>query len=223
MDTGTPMTTRRSLLLAAAASIATPALAQQRPAQTQGPLTGARLAELMAPSPAPWVERARGSATAPVTVIEYASTTCIHCANFHANVLPAIMTRFVETGRVRWIFRPFALNPLDAAAVILANCSGDNFHAMVDGFFSTQRTWTQAPDPIVPMLQMARQAGFTQESFERCLRDQSALDAVSEVRNRGERFGVRATPTFFIDGQIREGGPRDVAEFESWLPASVRG
>ncbi len=216
------MLTRRSALLSAASlALSTPALAQQRsPAPTS--LTGARLMELMAAPPAPWIERVRGSATAPVTIVEYASTTCGHCAAFHTNVLPGFVAKYVDTGRVRMIFRPFTLNPLDAAAVILSHCSGERFFPMIESFFSTQRVWTQAADPVVPLLQMARQAGFTQETFEACLRDQPTLDAVQEVRNRGERFGVRATPTFFIDGQVREGGPRDLAEFESWLPASVR-
>ncbi len=215
------MLDRRTAVLGLAMLPAAPALAQAP--RTPSTLSGAQLAELMEGPPPPLTERVRGRAEAPVTVVEYASTTCGHCAHFHTNVLPGVMERYVNPGRVRIVFRPFTLNPLDAGAVMLSHCSGERYFPLIDSFFATQRTWATSNDPVSAMFAVARQAGFTQESFERCLRDQALLDAVQAVRDRAsQRFGVNSTPTFFINGQMRVGAPRDLAEFESWLPAAAR-
>lgn len=146
-------------------------------------------------------EKALGEASAPVTIVEYASMTCPHCASFHANTLPTIKERYIDTGKARLIFREFPFDPRAEAAFMLARCSNDNYFPMVDVLFTQQRDWASVQDARSALLQISKLAGFSQESFEACLTDQKLLDDVRAVRARGANdFKVEATPTFFING-----------------------
>jgi protein-disulfide isomerase len=162
-------------------------------------------AELLQPSPLG--DRQLGPDNAPVTIVEYASLTCPHCANFHKTTLPELKKRYIETGKVRLIFREFALNPLDAGAVMLARCvDKDKYFDFIDVLFRNQETWV-VQKPIEPLLKISQQAGFSKESFETCLKNQKLLDGIEAQRNRAaEKFGVNSTPTFFINGKIARGG-----------------
>jgi len=144
-----------------------------------------------------------GDANAPVTIIEYASMTCGHCANFHKNTLPALKERYIDTGKVRMILREFPFDPRAAAAFMLARCAPqDKYYPMVSVLFEQQSTWAQAQDPRPSMLQLAKLAGFTQESFDACLSNQELLDKVSAVFEKASKeYGVESTPTFFINGE----------------------
>jgi protein-disulfide isomerase len=162
-------------------------------------------AELLQPSPLG--DRQLGPDNAPVTIIEYASLTCPHCAQFGTTTFPELKKRYIDTGKVRYIFREFALNPLDAAAVMLSRClDRDKYFDFVDVLFRKQNEWV-VQQPIEPLLAIAKQAGFSKESFEACLKNQKLLDGVEAQRNRAaEKFGVNSTPTFFINGKIARGG-----------------
>lgn len=150
---------------------------------------------------APIEEKIVGNPDAPVTIVEYASMTCPHCASFHNNTWPAIKEKYVDTGRARLIFREFGFDPRAEAGTMLARCAGDNYFAMIDVLFKQQATWSRAPDGKAALLKIARLAGFSQESFEACLTDQKLLDDLRAVKNRGaNEFGVDSTPTFFING-----------------------
>ena len=157
--------------------------------------------------PGPLGDKVLGAETAKVTIIEYASMTCPHCAAFHIETLPKLKEKYIDTGRVRLIFREFPLDPLAAGASILARCApGDRYFPMIDVLYRLQRNWAAANDPVAALLQIARQTGFTQESFEACLRNQSLLDGVNAERDRAsQRFGVNSTPTLFINGQVYRG------------------
>lgn len=157
--------------------------------------------------PGPLGEMSLGSETAPVTVIEYASMTCGHCARFHADTYEAFKTKYVDTGQARFILREFPLDPLAAAGFMLARAApGDRYFEMVSLLFETQRQWAYTDDPVTALLGIARQVGFTQESFEAALKNQELLDGVNWVRNRAaQEFGVDATPTFFINGEKKSG------------------
>ena len=148
----------------------------------------------------------QGAADAPVTIIEYASMTCGHCAQFHNNTYPELKKRYIDTGKVKFILREFPLDPLAASAFMLARCAGDGkYYPVVDAFFHQQSQWA-VQRPLEPMLAIARQAGFTKESFEACLTNQKMLDGIEWTRNRAtEKFGVNSTPTFFINGKIVRG------------------
>lgn len=150
-----------------------------------------------------------GKADAPVTIIEYASMTCSHCATFHNTVYPTLKSRYIETGKVRYIMREFPLDPLAAAAFMLARCAGkddkDKYYALIETLFAKQTDWA-VQKPIPPLQAIAKQAGFTEQSFQACLSDQKMLNAIEADRNRAaEKLGVNSTPTFFINGKLFRG------------------
>ena len=161
-------------------------------------------AELMETGTLP--EQSLGKDDAPVTVIEYASMTCGHCAAFHTNTYPEFKKRYVDTGKVRYILREFPLDPLAAGAFMLARCAGkERYFPLVETLFQQQRNWV-VQKPIEPLFAIVRQAGFTQETFDACLKDQKMLDGIEQVRARGaDKFKVDSTPTFFINGKIYKG------------------
>lgn len=151
-------------------------------------------------------EKVLGEEDAPVTIIEYASMTCSHCANFHNNTFPALKEEYIDTGKVRFILREFPFDPRAEAGFMLARCADDKYFPMVDVLFEQQSRWARAENASAELLSIAKLAGFTQESFEACLTDQQLLDDVRSVRSRGaEDFGVEATPTFFINGKKYSG------------------
>jgi protein-disulfide isomerase len=161
------------------------------------------MAELM--QAGPLGDKALGDPRAPVVLIEYASMTCPHCAHFHETTFPQIRKKYIDTGKVRFIFREFPLDPLAAAGSMLARCAGDDkFFAMIEALFAQQKDWA-VQKPLEPLFAIARQAGFTQQSFDECLANQRILDALEETRSRAGKLGVNSTPTFFINGRIHRG------------------
>ena len=163
------------------------------------------VADLMAPGPLP--DRALGAEKAQVTVVEYASMTCSHCAKFHTTVYPDFKKKYIDTGKVRFILREFPLDPIASGAFALARClPEDKYYPMVEVLFEQQKNWAFVPDPPKALLSIAKQAGFTEQSFEACLTDQKLSQAIEEsARRANEKFGVSGTPTFFINGQMLRG------------------
>jgi protein-disulfide isomerase len=157
----------------------------------------------------------QGPADAKVTIIEYASLTCSHCAAFHKDTYPTLKQRYIDTGRVRYILREFPLDPLATAGFMLARCEGEaKYYPIVDLLFLQQRTWAFTEKPLEGLQQMMRQAGFSQEKFESCLRDQKLYDAINAVKNRAaDKLKVNSTPTFFINGR-RHNGNLSIDELE---------
>jgi protein-disulfide isomerase len=156
----------------------------------------------------PLGEQAIGAENAPVTIIEYASMTCPHCANFAVNVLPKVKQQYVDTGKVRFIFREFPFDPVATAAFMLARCADkDKYFPLIEALFQQQSKWAiPNKDPTEPLFGVVKQAGFTQSSFKACLTNQTVLDGVEWVRNRAtDKFKVNATPTFFINGKMHRG------------------
>ena len=147
-----------------------------------------------------------GSEKAPVTVIEYASMTCPHCAHFSETTFPELQKRYIDTGKVRFIFREFPLDALAAAGFMLARCGGkDKFMPIIETLFAKQREW-MVEKPIEPLREIAKQFGFTHQSFDECLANQKVLDGIQNVRDRAsEKLGVNSTPTFFINGKRLQG------------------
>ena len=160
-----------------------------------------------------------GAADAKVTIVEYASMTCTHCARFHQDVYPLLKSKYIDTGKVKFILREFPLDPLATAGFMLARCTGadDKRTALVDLLFTQQKNWAFVDKPIESLLNLTKQAGFTQESFEVCLKNQELYDGVNKVRDRGsEKFGVDATPTFYING-VRKSGEMSIDEIDKAL------
>ena len=195
-----------ALSVLASWGLSQPALAQRKKATP----TEISVDELM--KPGPLGDLVLGNAGAPITVVEYASMTCGHCAHFHTKVFPTLKEKYVDTGKVRFIMREFPLDNLAAAASMLARCAGDGkTFPLISVLFAKQDDWAFVKgDPRPELLKFAKQAGFTQESFEKCLTDQKLLEDISAVRSRGsDIFGVNATPTFFINGKKLNGGSLD--------------
>jgi protein-disulfide isomerase len=170
--------------------------------------------ELMRPGPLP--DLIEGKADAPVTIVDYASMTCPHCATFHKTTYPALKTKYIDTGKVRFIFREFPLDELAVAGSMLARCAAtekDNKAAapekglaMISVLFNAQDKWA-VREPIPPLLQIAKQAGFTQATFDECLKDQKLYEAILAMRERGSKdYKVESTPTLFINGKVQKGG-----------------
>ncbi|MBK5960460.1 disulfide bond formation protein DsbA [Rhodoplanes elegans] len=152
--------------------------------------------------PSPLGDVWMGKDNAPVTIVEYASMTCSHCAHFARDVLPKIKERYIDTGKVRYVLREFPLDPLAAGAFMLARCSGDDkYYPIVDSLFSQFNKWV-VQNPIPPLREISKQFGYTQQSFDACLQNQALLDKLEEVRKRGSQtFNVQSTPTFFVNGE----------------------
>jgi len=143
-----------------------------------------------------------GSDKAPVTIIEYASMTCPHCAHFEETTLPELKKRYIDTGKVRYVMREFPLDALAAAGFMLARCAGpDKYESVVETLFAKQPDWV-IQQPIPPLMAIAKQFGFTEESFNACLANQKVLDDIQAVRDHAvNKLGVNSTPTFFINGK----------------------
>jgi protein-disulfide isomerase len=148
-----------------------------------------------------------GDEKAPVTIIEYASMTCPHCAHFALTTFPQLKEKYIDTGKVKYILREFPFDPIAEGAFMLARCAGgkDKYYAMVDLLFRTQNTWA-VDKPLQPMLATVKQAGFTEDSFKACLANQKVQEGIEWVRDRAaKQFNVQSTPTFFINGQRQVG------------------
>ena len=180
-----------------------------------GPKTDPDLAMLMAPGPLP--EMFLGNADAPNTIVEYASMTCPHCAQFETIVFPELKTKYIDTGKARFIFREFPLDGLAARASMLARCAGpDRYFPRIEALFQTQKTWAvQGEEAMDKLLQFGRQAGFSKESFDKCMADKELFNKIVETRTIGyEKFGIDSTPSFFINGK-RMSGEHELKDFEA--------
>jgi protein-disulfide isomerase len=157
-------------------------------------------------TPGPLGDQVLGAANAPVTIIEYASMTCPHCASFHETVYPEMKKKYIDTGKIRFIFREFPLDTLAMAGSMLARCAGkDKFFPLIETLFSQQKQWV-TQKPMQPLLGIARQAGFTEQSFKECLANPTVQQGIEEVRQRAaEKLNVQSTPTFFINGRLLRG------------------
>ncbi|WP_375456041.1 thioredoxin domain-containing protein [uncultured Methylobacterium sp.] len=144
-----------------------------------------------------------GPKNAKVTIVEYASMTCSHCAAFHRTTYPTLKERYIDAGKVRFTLREFPLDPLATAAFMLARCEGDaKYYPITDLLFDQQPAWAFTQKPVDALEQMLRQAGFSKEKFEACLKDQKLYAGVNSVKQRGlDTFKIDSTPTFFINGE----------------------
>jgi protein-disulfide isomerase len=163
------------------------------------------LDELMAGEALPDV--AIGTNNAPVTIIEYASMTCAHCAGFYATTFPELKHKYIDTGKVRFILREFPLDPLAAAGFMLARCAGDDKrNAIVDLLFAQQKNWAFTDKPLEALAALLKQTGMSQNSFDACLKNQDLYNKIAKMHDRAaEKFGVTSTPTFFINGKKEKG------------------
>lgn len=149
-------------------------------------------------------KRTLGDPKAPVTMIEYASLSCPHCAHFSTEIMPEIRKQFVDTGKLKVIFRDFPLNQPAVQAAKLARCAPpERFWGFIDALFRSQKNWAYSEDAVLPGLaKIAKLGGLSQEQFDACMANQKIEDAVLQQRLDGSKeFTIEATPTFIINGR----------------------
>lgn len=213
--------TRRETLVLAAAASALSLCGVATANAAEGDMID--VAKLLAPAGG-MVDHVQGNPDAPVTFIEYASPTCPHCADFATNVLPLLIETYVDTGKVRLITRPFVRNVLDAAVFMLAEAAGPtNHHNVLQTYFRTQNTWATSQTPRDAILEIAKQLGFTQETFDAALTNQALFTGMEALREQAlNEFGLAGTPTFYVNGKTLSGDKsleQLAAEIDPLIPA----
>jgi protein-disulfide isomerase len=163
-----------------------------------------------------------GDPKAPVTLIEYASLTCPHCAHFSVVVLPELKKKWIDTGKVKLIYRDFPLDQTALKAAQLAECSGkDKYFGVIDMIFETQPKWATASDPIADLSKSLRIAGMGDSEVKACLANDAVANGVVADYRSGETMGVNSTPTLFINGQEFKGA-RSVEELDATFSKLVK-
>ena len=152
-------------------------------------------------------DRIMGSADAPLTIIEYSSLTCPHCAALHKEALPRIEKTWIADGRARLIFRHYPLDGIALRAAAVADCfEGERFFAFINLLFKNQQRWARATDPVQALGQMARLAGLSQGQFDSCVGDAAEMDKILKRAQHGSKtFNVKSTPTLIVNGRKVEG------------------
>jgi len=187
------------------------------PPQLIGDANAQSAATALVAKPGALPDMALGPARAPVTVVEYASMTCPHCAAFNADVFPKIKSEYIDTGKIRYVFREFPLDIKAAAGSMLSRCiaNGDpqKYFAVTDMLFRQQNDWVMK-NTTETLTRIGKQAGLTQQQVEACLKDQSLLDKIAaDQKYASEVLKVDSTPTFFINGEKIK-GETSFEEFE---------
>ena len=169
-------------------------------------------------------EHVLGDPDAPITIIEYSSLTCPHCASFHKDTLPKLKQAWIEPGKAKLVYRHYPLDRLALAGALVANCfEGKRFFAVMDMLFAQQRQWSRADNPGQALQRLASQAGMDSETFNQCLSDQQEAEKIMSRQQAGrDQAEVQSTPTFLIDGEKLEGA-KPYAEFEAALEAAGDG
>jgi protein-disulfide isomerase len=160
-------------------------------------------------------DRILGNADAKVEIIEYASLTCSHCAQFHAGALPQLKERYIDTGKAKLIFRNFPLDGLSLKAAALAQCMPEqSYFAFLNILFTNQAQWANAAEPEKVLTQYAKLGGLSEANATACMNDTKIMDDLSNVRLDAEKaFGVNGTPTFIVGGKKQFTGARAIEEF----------
>ncbi len=166
------------------------------------------VAELMAPGPLP--DRALGSEKAPITIVEYSSMTCSHCARFYGDVFQPFKKKYIDTGKVRFIMREFPLDPVASSAFALARCQPeDKYHTTIGTLFEQQKNWSFVSDPAKSskaLFAISKKLGFTKQSYEACMADTKLTQSFTDIRQKAkDKFGVKGVPAFFINGEKLQG------------------
>ncbi|MDO9382502.1 MAG: DsbA family protein [Hyphomicrobiaceae bacterium] len=155
------------------------------------------LAEVLEPGALP--EIVIGRADAPVTIVEYASLTCPHCAKFHKEVLPDLKREYLDTGKVRLIFREFPIGKTSGLATITMRCAKPEKQVELIGkYMAQQDKWVSQEVRPDPVFDVAKQVGMTRAEFDACRQNQSIIEALKAIKERGRKLGIIGTPNFFV-------------------------
>ena len=170
-------------------------------------------------------DMALGPANAPVTITEFASMTCPHCAAFNETVFPKIKSEYIDTGKIRYVFREFPLDIKAAAGSMLARCiakdDAGKYFAVIDMLFKQQNDWV-LKNTTETLIRIGKQAGLSQQVIEECLKDQALLDKIAaDQKYASEVLKVDSTPTFFINGDKIK-GETSFAEFDKRIKSLLK-
>jgi len=169
-------------------------------------------------------EKVYGKADAPVTVVEYASLGCPHCAAFHFQTFPKLKKEYIDTGKVKLIYRDFPLGTPAFAASMVARCSGhQRYFGMVDMFFKSQAQWSRAQNPLAELQKVARFGGMAPGDVEACLRSKEIQDGIRKVAQEAQNdHGVNSTPSFIIAGKVYPGNI-EYDTFKKLIDSALKG
>jgi len=164
------------------------------------------------------VEGSLGDAKAPVTVVEYASLTCPHCADFANNTFPAFKQKYIDTGKVHYIYRDFPFDQAGLRAAMMVRCAGpERFFGLLEILFKSQTSWAAAADPIAELAKIGRLAGLSKEEFDACMGDKALMDGILKGEMEAQdKLKVEATPTFIVNG-VKHEGDMSLAAFDAIL------
>lgn len=166
-------------------------------------------------------ELALGSEHAPVTLIEYGSLTCDYCIHFHREVLPHISSQYIETGRVRFVFRDFPTSENAHRGAVAARCAGDQYYEMLKILFAKVGRWSRSGDVDAALAHHATSIGLEKTQFLNCLNDSRQHAAVTKEQEEAKtRFNVIGTPTFLINGKLVR-GKKTIEEMETLLKEAL--
>jgi protein-disulfide isomerase len=164
-----------------------------------------------------------GNANAKVTVIEYASASCPHCARWNNDVFPAFKTKYIDSGKIHYVFREFLTDPVEVAAAgfLTARCAGkDKYFSVLDAIYRGQTAMYQSGDVRGTLLKIAESAGLTEQQFNACINDDAALKALNDrVQTYQDRDHIDATPTFIINGKKYD-GEQTLAQLDQEIAAA---
>jgi len=167
----------------------------------------------------PLPDMALGKADATITIIEYSSLSCPHCAAFHKEVFPELQSQYIDTGKVRYVMREFPLNEAALAGAVIARClDPSRYFAFTGLLFSKQSDWAFKEDALTPLKALAKQAGMSGEEFDKCIDNEALQKKILAVRDDGQKKGVNATPSFFVNGTLLKGAPTLQAIAEAMKP-----
>src|SRR5438034_6130913 len=169
-------------------------------------------------------DRILGKAEAPITIIEYASLTCPHCAHFSVDVLPKLKQKWIDTGKAKLVLRDFPLDEPALRAAMVARCAPpDKFYPLVDTFFAQQENWVTSRDYRAALEKLAKLGGISNKEFAACISDKKLEDQVAQSRlTAAQQLGVDATPTFFVNGKKFDGAPTVEAFDKALSGAAVK-
>lgn len=175
---------------------------QSSAAQPAGKVDPARLLR-----PGELKDMTEGQVNAPVAIVEYASLTCGHCADFYLRTMPELREKYIKTGKVYYIFRELALEPRGMAASMLTRCvPEDRFFSFLQLLFEKQEEWAFEPDGKTPLIRFSKMAGLDEQAFNACLTNQKTLDAFKKTAEQSLKdFDIQVTPTIFVNGQKYQG------------------
>jgi protein-disulfide isomerase len=211
------LSNRIHAILASAAVLAASLALTFSPAARAEDAKPAETAKPAAVSPLP--DMAMGKEDAPVTIIEYSSLTCPHCAHFHHDVFPELKSKYIDTGKLRYVYREFPLNEPALAGAVVARClDPSRYFAFTKLLFAKQADWAFKDDALTPLKGYAKQAGLSEKDFSECVDNEALQKKVLALRDEGSKKGVNGTPSFFVNGMILKAPPTMQALEEAMKP-----